>query len=125
MMTSSLWTDGIRSPAPRKARLAKVLASSDRQVVEGNRETATLRCCAHGAGQSLVIGREIGDGRQLELAAVDAVADLDAVAAAAQQQAELPGGLRQFGQGPARVIERDDGADAQPAVEILDAGLEP
>jgi hypothetical protein len=65
--------------------------------VKGDLEAVALGRRAHGTGQYLVAGREVRDGRQLALAAVDGVANLDGVAAAAEQQAEPVDGRRQVG----------------------------
>ena len=54
-----------------------------------------------------------------------AVADLDRIAAAGEQQAQFARVSGQVGHCPARVLERDHRAEPRPAVEILDAGLEP
>src|SRR6185437_11679283 len=62
---------------------------------------------------------------EARLAAVDRVADLERVPAPAQPQADLGGAVGQLADRPARLIGGDHGAEAHPAVEVLDAGLDP
>ena len=78
----------------------------DFKVVECDLEATALRCRAHGAGQHPVAGRQVRQRCQLHVAVVDAVADLDSVAAASEQQDQLAHACGQVGHCLGRVHER-------------------
>ena len=74
---------------------------------------------------SSIAGRQIADSGQFRWSAVDAVADLDRVFPPGQMQAQLADAGRQVCDRPAGVRQRYYRAEPNPAVDELDARLEP